>query len=188
MHLPAIIHSFDISLLKAINHHRSPFFDVLLTLLTDTAAATSIAIPALIIIYAVIKKVQPFLYKGICMGLSYTISSVIATILKHTIDRLRPFDAYPFIHQMSGGGSPSFPSGHTADAFVTATSLALLFPKKPIIYIAYAWAFIIGYSRMYLGVHYPTDVIGGATLGCIIAFAFYKLWSFKGLINPESAN
>jgi membrane-associated phospholipid phosphatase len=112
--------------------------------------------------------------KALVMGASYIVATGISTTLKYTIDRPRPFITYPDIEKVSGGGSPSFPSGHTSDAFSNATSLSLAFPKWYVIIPSYTYATAIGYSRMHLGVHYPSDVIAGAVIGTGSAFLCYK--------------
>ena len=81
------------------------------------------------------------------------------TGLKFAINRKRPFVTYPDIEKIASAGSKSFPSGHTSDAFATATSLSLAFPKWYVITPSFVWACAVGYSRMDLGVHYPSDVL-----------------------------
>ena len=91
--------------------------------------------------------------------------------MKYAINRPRPFESYPYeIEKLASAGSPSFPSGHTSEAFSTATSLSLAFPKWYVITPAFLWASAVGYSRMDLGVHYPSDVIMGAVVGSGSAF------------------
>jgi membrane-associated phospholipid phosphatase len=85
--------------------------------------------------------------------------------LKYSINRTRPFITYPDIVKKSGAGSPSFPSGHTSGAFATATSISLAYPKWYVIVPLFGWAGVVGYSRMDLGVHYPSDVLAGAAIG-----------------------
>jgi membrane-associated phospholipid phosphatase len=90
----------------------------------------------------------------------------ISTVSKITINRPRPYTTYPsLIFNKGKVGDHSFPSGHTTAAFATATSLSLAFPKWYVIAPSYAYAAAIAYSRMYLGVHYPTDVLGGIISG-----------------------
>lgn len=65
-----------------------------------------------------------------------------------------------------------FPSGHTSRAFALATALAIEFPRWRIILILIA--VLIGFSRIYIGVHYPTDVLGGAVLGSFTSWVFLR--------------
>jgi membrane-associated phospholipid phosphatase len=67
------------------------------------------------------------------------------------------------------------PSGHTSSAFSTATSLSLNFRKWYVVAPAYTYAAAVGYSRMYLGVHYPSDVLVGALLGSGTAYLTWKI-------------
>jgi membrane-associated phospholipid phosphatase len=110
----------------------------------------------------------------------YVASSVAAVVIltnlmKYTINRPRPFVTYSFIEKESSGGSPSFPSGHTSEAFALATSLSMAYPKWYIIAPSFIWAGAVGYSRMDLGVHYPSDVLAGAVLGAGCAWISYKV-------------
>jgi membrane-associated phospholipid phosphatase len=89
----------------------------------------------------------------------------ITAALKYSFNRTRPYITYPDIMQKSPVHSPSFPSGHTSSAFATATSISLSYPKWYVIVPMFGWAGTVGYSRMYLGVHYPSDVLAGAALG-----------------------
>ena len=83
--------------------------------------------------------------------------------------------------KMTSGGSPSFPSGHTSDAFSLATALSIVYPKWYVVVPAYAWAVTVGYSRMALGVHYPGDVLAGALIGAGSAYLCFRgqLWLQK---------
>ena len=78
------------------------------------------------------------------------------------------------IVKKTDGGGPSFPSGHTSGAFATATILSLEYPKWYVIVPSYLWAGTVGYSRLHLGVHYPTDVLGAMVVGAGSAYLSYK--------------
>jgi membrane-associated phospholipid phosphatase len=97
---------------------------------------------------------------------SIAINGVITMSLKYGVARPRPFvDHGNIIYKKAEAGSLSFPSGHTSSAFQWATSCALACPKWYVVLPAYAYACGIGYSRLYLGVHYPSDVLAGAVVG-----------------------
>ncbi|WP_256604704.1 phosphatase PAP2 family protein [Sphingobacterium multivorum] len=68
-------------------------------------------------------------------------------------------------------GGYSFPSGHTSSAFATASALSRAYSKWYVVAPSLLWASSVGYSRMYLGVHFPSDVLTGAVLGTGAAFA-----------------
>ena len=95
--------------------------------------------------------------------------------LKYSVKRDRPFETYPDILKKAKAGSPSFPSGHTSSAFATATSLSLAYPEWYIIVPSFAYAGTVAYSRMYLGVHYPSDVFAGALIGAGCAYLTFKV-------------
>jgi undecaprenyl-diphosphatase len=101
------------------------------------------------------------------------------------VNKPRPFITYDFIQKITSGGSPSFPSGHTTDAFVTAAVLSLAFRKWYVIVPVYLWALLVAYSRMDLGVHYPSDVLAGMCLGTVMAFIGYRVWHSRIFIIKE---
>jgi len=101
-------------------------------------------------------------------SLSVGIGQALSIGLKHIFNRPRPFMTFPDrIHPVNYGMGPSFPSGHTTLAFSTATSLALTRKQWTVTVPITLWAGSVGYSRMYLGRHYPTDVLGGIATGIV---------------------
>ena len=101
-------------------------------------------------------------------GITVGIGQAMSIGLKHLFKRPRPYMRFPdVIHPVNYGTGPSFPSGHTTLAFSTATSLALTRKQWTVTVPITLWAGSVGYSRMYLGRHYPTDVLGGIAVGIV---------------------
>lgn len=158
--------NIDIDILKNINQNRIINSDPAFKFITNSAIPISVATPIIITATGYLSKDSLTLQKGLLVAGSFLISTAISTAMKYTFNRPRPFETYPDeITKLSSGGSPSFPSGHTSTAFSTATSLSLAYPKWYIITPAFIWAGAVGYSRMDLGVHYPSDVLMGAIVG-----------------------
>ena len=106
---------------------------------------------------------------------------MLARAIKSVVDVQRPAFRYPeptaLVHVPH---DHSFPSGHAATSFACATTLALAFPRLAV--PLYVLAAAIAYSRVYVGVHYPLDVVGGAVLGIAVAIALR--WLVRG--RPRS--
>ena len=88
-------------------------------------------------------------------------------LLKPLFDRTRPYYVLGYEPLIAPVGDPSFPSGHTAVSFAAATAIYAINKKWGI--AAYIFAIVMGFSRLYLGVHFPLDVLGGAVVGMIAA-------------------
>ena len=113
---------------------------------------------------------------GFMMGLALIMGLVVGNLtLKPLIARIRPYDVNPDVVLLINKlHDYSFPSGHTLASFEGAGVLMLTYRKK-LGYPALVLAIIIAFSRMYLYVHYPTDVLAGLILGLVFAFASYKI-------------
>ena len=170
-----ILQSIDIQILKFINQHRTAFFDHSFIAITDTAGIVAYSIPVILLILSLLKKCNLQFSKIVSIPLTMAMSGILSQLIKHFVQRQRPYHVYDFIQKLSVAGSSSFPSGHTADAFALATALSLVFPKRQVIVTVYIWAFTVAYSRMYLGVHYPSDVVGGVVVGASSAIVCYML-------------
>jgi membrane-associated phospholipid phosphatase len=173
--------NLDIDILRDINLNRNKNLDETFHIITNSAAPLSIAIPICIFVMGIIKKDSAIKRNSLKIGSTYIGASLIATVVKYSVNRPRPFITYSYLEAIGEGGSPSFPSGHTCDAFATATAISLAYPKWYIIVPAYLWASAVGYSRIHLGVHYPSDILGGVIIGAGSAFLFHKV--NKYLIN-----
>lgn len=166
--------NLDINILKNINLNRNKNFDNTFIAISNSVVPVSIAVPLGIIGAGVIKHDSTIENRGVVIGASLVIAAGITTGLKYAVNRKRPFVTYPIIDKAMNAGSPSFPSGHTSDAFATATSVSLAFPKWYVIAPSFLWACSVGYSRMDLGVHYPSDVLAGATIGAGTSYLCYR--------------
>lgn len=118
--------------------------------------------------------------------------SLSVVMFKNVFMRLRPSHNPAFegiIHIVNGykGGDYGFVSSHAANTFALAISLMhflkLKFRLFPVFIIS--WAALVSYSRIYLGVHYPADVLCGALFGSLIAFILLKLYAY--LMNRQQA-
>ena len=106
---------------------------------------------------------------GVIMALTTFLADALSFLVKDATHRTRPFVAHHQIHPLYVVHSSSFPAGHAATAFAGAVLLSLLAPRLAPLLLALAA--LIGLSRIYDGVHYPTDVLAGAALGALVGAA-----------------
>lgn len=111
------------------------------------------------------------------------ISDQITNLIKDNVKRLRPCHLYDFEGIMRAVGCErrgqyGFTSAHSSNHFAIALFLGLIFKEKIkwFIYFLLIWAAVIAYSRIYLGVHFPLDIICGGLMGLIIGFVFYRIY------------
>lgn len=103
-----------------------------------------------------------------------------ATILRPAFKMLRPSSPdnpiHPMVQLVNGyhGGRYGFPSCHAANTFALATFLSMVFRNRRATILLLSWSLIVSYSRIYLGVHYPGDIIGGFIVGGTYSIICYK--------------
>jgi membrane-associated phospholipid phosphatase len=162
----------DIELLRSINNSTSTGLKDYSKFMTNTATIFSVSTPLVMGAVALMEKNDDLLKNAIYVGASLGVDAVLTYSLKYSVNRKRPYITYPGLNVDPAyyESSPSFPSGHTSIAFATATSLSLKYPKWYVIIPSYFWACSVGYSRLNLGVHYPSDVLAGAITGAGSAY------------------
>ena len=114
------------------------------------------------------------------VALGITASDQIANIFKFGFERLRPChdpSLEGLLREVKCGGKFGFYSAHSSNSFFVATYLTILLDKKikQLPYFLFVWAAIVAYSRVYLGMHFPGDIIVGAIMGILLALFFGTL-------------
>ena len=171
----------DIELLKTINSASPVALRDYSVAISNTTTLVSLSTPVVMGVVALIEKDDDLMKNAVYVGAAIGVDAVLTYSLKKIVNRPRPYITYSAIIPYTIETSNSFPSGHTSLAFTTATALSMKYPKWYVIAPSYLWACSVGYSRMNLGVHYPSDVLAGALLGVGSAFVTYKVneWFWK---------
>ena len=156
---------FDDNIMLDLAAHRTPEQTRIMLFITHTIKYGDYGVPAALLIGGIIRNDRQMRENALYVGSSTVITMGATLLLKQLIKRRRPFVQNLKIVAVYTAGSTSFPSGHASSSFATATALSSAYPKWYVIAPAMLWAGSVSYSRMYLGVHYPTDVAAGAILG-----------------------
>ncbi|MBZ9686255.1 phosphatase PAP2 family protein [Clostridium estertheticum] len=155
----------QIEIIKFIQSMKSPFLDVFFQIVTMTGEEYFYIIAAAIIFWCVNKK---FGYK---LGFALLTSTIVNTVLKDLVNSARPIGVSGIRSlRIQTATGQSFPSGHTQGASTFWVSWIVQVRKRWIYIVGITVILLVAYSRMYLGVHYPIDVIGGAAIGFIWVF------------------
>ena len=174
-----MLERLDQQLFLFLNSLNSPFWDQVMHAISGKVIWVPLYLAILIILG--IKYKRKFLVILLFIILAATLADQTSVLFKNLVQRLRPChepSLEGLIHLVNGecGGKFGFVSSHAANSFNVAL-ISLLFIKKRWYTISIIlWALVVGYSRIYLGVHYPGDVICGLLLGALIGWSIYKLY------------
>jgi len=160
----------------------SPKFDLFWIIITDKSV--NISIYLLLITYFLKKtNLKPFFTLLIFTLLLVLITDQVTNLFKYGFQRLRPcyepsLQGLVRLVKPNCGGSFGYFSGHASNSFALAVFFSLIlknrFTKIPLILVGLASA--VGYSRIYIGVHYPLDVISGMIFGGLVGYVTYLTW------------
>jgi undecaprenyl-diphosphatase len=130
----------------------------------------------LLFCYAVWRYRSHALWCGLVIAVTVTATDQLnSRVIKNMVGRERPCRALPAVHLlMPCGGGMSFPSSHAANIVAAACVVGYFFRRA--IPVAALLALLVVYSRVYVGVHYPADVLGGALVGAVIALCTLSMW------------
>jgi undecaprenyl-diphosphatase len=151
--------------------------------LSNTSKYISVGVPVGYFVAGLIHDDKALKQKAAYTAASILLNTASTTLLKNVVKRERPYNTYTGIFPDKIESDYAFPSGHTSSAFATATSLAITTKKWYVAVPAFAWSASVGYSRIYLGQHYPSDVIMGAIVGTSSAIICH--WASKQLAKRK---
>lgn len=170
----AMAQNTDANLLRFINLHRNKGLDNAMAGISNSAYPVAVAVPVAELAFGFIDRRMKMREIGLETAEMAIANLIIVTGLKYGINRTRPYDVYPELQPYSRDSDPSCPSGTTSFAFNTATALSMHYQRWYVTAPAFAWAATVGYSRIHLGEHYPTDVFWGAVVGVGSAWLVQK--------------
>ncbi len=177
------IQNLDTQLFLYLNSFHNSFFDAVMWQISSK----TFWIPFyLMLIFFVLRKYKWYgILALVAVGILITLSDQISVQgFKNVFERLRPChnpQIADIVHTVNNkcGGKYGFVSSHAANTFALAVFLSLVFRRFWAGCLLIFWAALVSYSRIYLGVHYPGDILGGAILGAFIAVLIYWLFRFS---------
>jgi len=176
--------NIDISLFLFLNGLHNHFFDVLMYWTSGKYTWIPFYLLLLLLVYKKFKTQTWFILIAVTV-LIFLSDQLSVHLFKETFQRYRPchnLNIQEQVHVVGKcGGSFGFISSHASNTFALAMFLSLLFWRnaKKMFYVLFIWAALVGYSRIYNGVHYPADVSVGALFGILLGIMIYWIYNFS---------
>ncbi|MCS6904013.1 MAG: phosphatase PAP2 family protein [Bacteroidia bacterium] len=183
---PEIIQKIDAEIFLFLYHFRHPAITPIFELITNKWIWIPFYLSLCYFFYHLLGIKKTLHHVVWLIILVFLADTTASKVLKPYFERLRPCNEPRLMYQFSMEGRPcsksfSFVSSHAANSFALATYVTLSFRRskhirqKVITTILWSWAFLHTYSRLYLGLHYPLDLVGGSAVGMLYALVIYKL-------------
>ncbi|WP_198171401.1 phosphatase PAP2 family protein [Mucilaginibacter aquatilis] len=162
---PTFLRQIDTDIMVNLSENRTPPRTDFYYFMSKTNLYGNALVPASLLIGGAISGNKEMRQNAAYVASSSVLSYGAVLLIKKLLKRPRPFRGNYRIIPVYIAGDYSFPSGHSSSAVSTATSLSIAYPKWYVIAPAALWAGSVAYSRMYLGLHYPSDVATGSLMG-----------------------
>ncbi|MEQ8908566.1 MAG: phosphatase PAP2 family protein [Vicingaceae bacterium] len=175
-----LLEQWDRTLFLKLNSWHSPVGDQIMSFISGKVEWAPLYLILLVLLIVKYKRQSWWLL--LAVGVAIALSDQISVkVFKEGFERFRPchnLDLKEIVHLVNNkcGGKYGFVSSHASNSFSLATLLGLLLQRKTskwALILLWFWAAVVSYSRIYLGVHYPSDVMGGALLGVLIGGGVY---------------
>ena len=175
---------WDTSLLLFLNGHSTDFMDSLIFLISDKYIWLPLYLTLALAVYIRVRWVHAIIFFVVLALLITATDQTCGSLLRPMMERMRPSNLAnpisPFIHIVNDyrGGRYGFPSCHAANMFALAVFLSGIFRRRWVTITLFSWAILVAFSRVYLGVHYPGDILLGSIIGITYALIFLRLGYF----------
>jgi len=171
---------YDTQVFLFLNGFHNNFWDTVMLMVTRKETWLPLYF---VILYFIVKNYRnKSILVIIFLALTIVASDQLSVLIKETVQRLRPVYNPAIEHLVHNvlrkGGKHGFVSSHASNSFAIFVFTSRIFKNKRYSWLLFFWALLLCYSRIYSGVHYPLDLLGGAVLGWFLGVVFFKIMMF----------